>query len=78
MVLITDCASPRSVSITPEATEKKHWRIGGEIPVHLATETTASLSDGLENGIKDLVTHDTIPITAKSLNSYTKALFAYV
>jgi len=68
------------VMLSPEATPKGKFRVGAEVGVNVATQTSEALSDGLESSAKMLWNqsrNDTVAITADSLNALTKALMAY-
>lgn len=77
------CTGPRSIWLSPEATPKGDFRVGGGMDVNLPTETSQALFGGLESGVEHLYDRaagsDTakVPITADSLNDMTRALIAY-
>ena len=77
------CTGPRSIWLSPEATPKGDFRVGGGMDVNLPTETSEALFGGLESGVEHLYDRaagsDTakVPITADSLNDMTRALIAY-
>lgn len=69
--------------LSPEATPKGDFRVGGTYDVNLPTQTSKALYSGLEGGIEHLYNRafgsDTakVPVTADSLNDLTRALIAY-
>jgi len=81
-IFLSACAAPRAVLNSAEVTPHKKLKTGGALEANLATETSKSLYGGLENGIEALYNQvkgssDTVPITAKELNDYVRAILAY-
>lgn len=74
------CTAPRAVLFTPEATPKGHFRAGWQMGINMPTQTSEALYGGLEGSAKRVwnqYQHDTVAITADSLNDLAKALVAY-
>lgn len=78
--LFLACTAPRSVLMSPEATPKGRFRVGAELGLNVATQTSEALGQGLESSVQriwDRYQHDTVAIAADSLNDLAKALMAY-
>jgi hypothetical protein len=74
------CTAPRAVLLSPEATPKGKFRFGAQMGVNMPTQTSEALYGGLEGSAKrvwDRYQHDTVAISADSLNDLAKALVAY-